>query len=138
MTKNVKRILIAEDSREWQKFHSELLKSYEKEKLDFIISDNAKDALKLVQDNIKHPYDLILTDLQMETDFLPEFAGEWLVKQIRGYSEYKNTPIVIISATYNIGFIAHSLGVNYLSKRSLVNNPDTYFLMLEENLQHKL
>lgn len=133
-----KRILIAEDSSEWQKFHSALLKEYNKAKLEFIITDNAKDALNLVVENIKNPFDLVLTDLQMETDFLPDFAGEWLVKQIQGCNEYKNIPVVIISATYNIGFIAHNLGVKYLSKRSLVSNPNTYFLMLDENLSDKL
>ena len=70
----------------------------------------------------------------METDFLPQFAGEWLVKEIKNISCYTNVPVVIVSATYNIGFIAHTLGVDYLSKRSLVNNPDSYFLMLDEKL----
>ena len=49
-------------------------------------------------------------------------------------SEYKNVPIVIVSATYNISFIAANLGVKYLSKRSLLNSADTYFFMLDENL----
>lgn len=134
MSKIVKRILIAEDSFEWQRFHSSLLKDYGKNDLEFIIVDNAKDALNKLQSSVSRPYDLIITDLQMETDFLPDFAGEWLVKQIKNLDEYKKTPVVIVSATYNIAFVAHTLGVKYLSKRSLVNNPDSYFLMLDENL----
>lgn len=128
-----KRILIAEDSPEWQRFHTSLLKSY-KTQLDFIVVSSARDALTMIEKNIKTPYDLILTDLQMETEFLPEFAGEWLVKQIKNISEYKNVPVIIISAAYNIGFIAERLGAESLSKRSLVNNPDSYFLMLDEKL----
>ena len=134
MSKIVKRILIAEDSFEWQRFHASLLKQYDKCDFEFVVFDNAKDALKNLQDSVNNLYDLIITDLQMETDFLPEFAGEWFVKQVKNISEYKNAHIVIVSAAYNIAFIAHSLGVGYLSKRSLVNNPDSYFLMLDENI----
>ncbi len=135
MDKILKRILIAEDTPEWQKFHSSLLKNYDKAVLDFVITDCAKDAKDILEKNIKNPFDLILTDLQMETDFHPQFAGEWLVGEIKNMKEYVKTPVVIISATYNISFIAHNLGVDYLSKRSLVNNPDTYFLMLDEKLK---
>ena len=134
MEKDVKRILIAEDSSEWQRFHSFLLKNYDKYELDFNICNNAKDALILVQESLDNPYDLIITDLQMETDFSPEFAGEWLVKQIKTFKQYSDIPVVIVSATYNIAFIAHNLGVNYLSKRTLVNNPDSYYFMLDENI----
>ena len=125
---NVKRILIAEDTPEWQKFHAELLKNYDKAVLDFVITDCAKDAKEILINNKENPFDLILTDLQMEADFQPDFAGEWLVKEIKNIKEYSKTPIVIISATYNIGFIAYNLSVDYLSKRSLVNNPDSYYL----------
>ena len=134
MEKDVKRILIAEDSSEWQRFHSSLLKNYDKYELDFNICNNAKDALIFVQESLDNPYDLIITDLQMETDFSPEFAGEWLVKQIKTFKQYSDIPVVIVSATYNIAFIAHNLGVNYLSKRTLVNNPDSYYFMLDENI----
>ncbi len=134
MSKIVKRILIAEDSPEWQRFHSSLLKQYDRCEISYTIVDCAKDALEIVNKNINEPFDLIITDLQMETDFLPQFAGEWLVKEIKNISCYTNVPVVIVSATYNIGFIAHTLEVDYLSKRSLVNNPDSYFLMLDEKL----
>ncbi len=129
-----KRILIVEDSLEWQKVHITLLHAYSRIPLDVEIASNARDGLKYIEENLKTPFDLILTDLQMETDFHPEFAGEWLVKQIKQIKEYKNVPIVIISATYNIDFIASSLGVDSLSKRSLINNSNNYNLMLDEQL----
>lgn len=134
MEKITKRILIAEDTIGWQKFHSSLLKEYEKFNIDLVICDCAKDALTLAQENFERPYDLIITDLQMESDFTPKFAGEWLVEQIKKYNAYKKTPIIIVSAAYNIAFIAQTLNVDYLSKRSLINNPDTYYLKLDEIL----
>ncbi len=132
MDNQVKRILIAEDSAEWQRFHSSLLKNYDKCKLEFNVCSSATDALTLLQASLNNPYDLIITDLQMETDFVPDFAGEWLVKQVKMLNQYVNVPIVIVSATYNIAFVAHNLGVKYLSKRTLVNNPDSYYFMLDE------
>ena len=134
MTKTLKRILIAEDSPEWQKFHASLLKEYDKVELMFDIASNARDALELINKNIENPYNLVLSDLQMETDFLPKFAGEWFVENIKQIPQYKNVPIVFISATYNISFVAASCGVNSLSKRTLVNNPQTYYFMLDEYL----
>ena len=134
MKEQTKRILIAEDSSAWQRFHAEQLRSYNKLNLEFDIASSARDALELAQQNINNPYDLILSDLQMETEFLPEFAGEWFVKNLKNIKEYENTPVVLISATYNIAFIASSLGVDYLSKRSIVSSPLSYFFMLDEHL----
>ena len=134
MKEQTKRILIAEDSSEWQRFHAEQLRSYNKLNLEFDIASSARDALELAQQNINNPYDLIVSDLQMETEFLPEFAGEWFVKNLKNIKEYENTPVVLISATYNIAFIASSLGVDYLSKRSIVSSPLSYFFMLDEHL----
>ena len=69
----------------------------------------------LLKQRMDRPFDIVITDLQMETDFSPELAGEWLIKQVRNFDVYKNTPIVIVSATYNIAFVAQSLGAGYLS-----------------------
>lgn len=132
MNKIVKKILVAEDTLGWQKFHESLLKEYDKVTLEYDIMDSAQEALLQAQNHLDTPYDLILTDLQMESTFLPKFAGEWLVEQIKSFSAYETTPIVIVSAAYNIAFIASVLNVDYLSKRVLINNPDTYFLKLDE------
>lgn len=134
MSKVVKRILIAEDTPQWQKYHESLLRSYEKLHLEFYIASNAKEALEQAQNSVSTPYDIILSDLQMESDFLPMMAGEWFVRQIKNIPAYVKTPVIIISAAYNIAFIAHTLSAGYLSKRSIVNNPDSYYLMLDENL----
>lgn len=134
MSKIVKRILIAEDTPEWQKFHFSLLKNYDKVCLETRMTACAREAINLVQSSLDIPYDMILTDLQMESDFQPLMAGEWLVKELKSLPKYSSCPIVIVSAAYNISFIAHSLGVSYLSKRTLVTNPDAYYFMLDENL----
>ena len=134
MSKILKRILIAEDSREWQNFHLSLLNDYSQAEIDFIIADSARTAIETAKERLNSPFDLIISDLQMEQDFLPDFAGEWFIKEIKQIKEYKDTPVVIISAAYNIGFIAHELGVDYLSKRTLINNPQAYYFMLDEKL----
>ena len=132
--KKEKRILIAEDSPEWQNVHLSLLREYSTIPLNVEITSSAKEALSFIQDNLKTPYDLILTDLQMETDFHPKFAGEWLIQEIKSFEEYKNIPIVIISAAYNINMIAAKLGTDCLSKRTLVSNTNAYNFMLDEHL----
>lgn len=134
MEKVIKRILIAEDSPEWQKFHKSLLGNYDKHCVEYTFASNARDALKIAIESSCNPFNLVLSDLQMESDFLPEFAGEWFVKNLKNVNEYKNIPIVVISAAYNIAFIASNLGTDYLSKRSLVSNPNAYYFMLDEKL----
>ena len=132
--KPTKRILIAEDSTQWQRFHKSLLDNYDKFSIDAVFASSAREALEIVEFYPEQTYDLVLSDLQMESDFLPDFAGEWFVKNLKNIKKYKNTPIVIVSAAYNISFIATNLGVGHLSKRTLVNNPDTYYFMLDEKL----
>ena len=58
----------------------------------------------------------------MESNYLPKLAGEWLIEQIHMFDEYKNTNIVIISATPSIEQIAKKYGVNYLSKFTVRNS----------------
>ena len=126
------RVLVAEDTIGWQKMNSSMLRNYEKVDIDFVIVDCARDALQFAWENIEKPFDMIITDLQMENDFSPKFAGEWFIEELRLLSSYKSKPIIIVSATYNIEFVAQSLGVDFLSKKSLVNNPDVYYLKLDE------
>ena len=129
-----KRILIAEDTYSWQRFHIDLLRKYDNFEIELFVADSARQALDFVYENINNPFDLVFTDLQMESDFLPKMAGEWFVEQLLSFDKYKKIPIVIVSAAYNISFIADNLGVNYLSKRTLINSPDSYYFLLDEKL----
>ena len=84
----------------------------------------AKEALAKLETSIDNPYDVIFTDMQMEPDFLPKFAGEWLIEQIQNFGDYyKNTQIVIVSAAPNIKAIAERYGVLYLPK-TVARNSD--------------
>ncbi|MBQ3047921.1 MAG: hypothetical protein IJD48_02780 [Clostridia bacterium] len=86
-------------------------------KIKNIIQKKAKDADLILTGNIDKPFDFILTDLQMETDFLPLNAGEWLIKQAQFYPEYKKTKIIIISASPVIDKIAQKYNVDFIPKR---------------------
>ena len=119
------KILIVDDVMGWRTFHenalSELLPDAE-----FDTADCARSAYDMVYNNINSPYDVIITDLQMEDDFSPEFAGEWLVGQVKLLSQYNKTKIVIVSATGSIRAIAEDLQVDYIPKRIAVQTADAY------------
>ena len=109
------KILIVDDSPKWVMYHESAIR----EIFNNVIIDTADSAQKGVEKltlSIDEPYDYILTDMQMETNFLPLYAGEWFIKQIQYFKEYKNTKIIIISATSNIKNIAEKYGVDYIPK----------------------
>ena len=130
------KVLVADDSIGWRNFHLKMLKSISSD-FDITICEWARDAYDKVFENIKNPYDLIISDLQMEDDFYPLLAGEWLIERIHELSSYKNTPIILISATYNIKNIADNYGVDYLPKSIAVNDLLAYKLKLEETLKRE-
>lgn len=129
----MKRILVVDDSRSWVEFNkSNLLKIFERNvEIDCAIC--AKDAYELIYNTVSMPYDIIVTDLQMENDFGDKYAGEWLVEQIQLLTQYSNTRIVIISASYNIRHIAESLNVEYLPKSVAAQDTSSYKMFLQEN-----
>jgi len=116
------RVLIVDDVPGWIKFHSINLKYLDIANLEIDTAESANEALSKIEVSIDKPYDVIFTDLQMESNFLPKPAGEWLVEQIKMFDEYKNTKITIISASPNIEQIAKKHQVNYLSKFSARNS----------------
>ena len=110
------KILIADDSPSWVRHHTNYMK-YLFENPEIVQAYSAKEGDRALSYNIDEPFDIILTDMQMETDFLPLNAGEWLIKQAQFYPEYKNTKIVIISASPVIDKLAEKYGVKYIPKR---------------------
>ena len=106
----MKRVLIVDDSPKWVEYHKEAISLQGNFETDTAYS--AKSGLSKVEINIDNPYDIILTDMQMESDFLPLYAGEWFIEQIKTFKEYKNTKIIIISATSDIKRVAEK----YLGK----------------------
>ena len=80
-----KRILIVEDTEDWQIFSLDTLKKISDD-FEIDIKNSAKDGFDIILDNIKTPYDLIISDLQMEKDYYPKHAGEWLIDEINNIS----------------------------------------------------
>lgn len=112
------KILVVDDSPNWVKYHTFALNELFQQKVQIVQAYSAKDGIEKLLLNIDEPFDVILTDMQMEPDFLPLFAGEWFIKQIQYFKEYKNTKIFIISAAENIKFLAEKYGVNFIRKSS--------------------
>ena len=129
----MKKILIADDVAGWIRFHKNNIEYLNIADIKIDTADSAYSALAKVEVNIDTPYDVIFTDMQMESNFLPKLAGEWLIEQIQTFEEYKNTKIVIISASPNIEQIAKKYGVEYISKFVIRNSDaEIYRKYIEE------
>lgn len=120
----MKRILIVDDVSGWVRFHEQNIRHLNIPNIEIDTANSAREALSKLEVSIDNPYDVIFTDLQMESDFLPKYAGEWLIEQIKTFKEYNSTKIVIISASPNIRIIAERNQVLYLSK-TIARNADS-------------
>ena len=118
----MKRILIVDDVPGWIRFHKNNIEYLNIQDFEIDTADCAKKALDKIEASIDSPYSTIFTDLQMERDFLPKLAGEWLIEQIRTYKYYNNSKIVIISASPSIQRIAERNNVLYLPKITARNS----------------
>ncbi len=127
-----KKILIVDDTKSWLLFHTEIIRNLYGNLFEITTANSAKEALDIIKHNIENPFMLIMTDLQMEQDYEPELAGEWLVKKTREIKEYASTKLVIVSAMYNIEHIAKNLEVECLSKTMLINNKLLMKFMFEK------
>ena len=103
------KILIVDDSNRWVLYHKDAVLQIFNQNVHIDTAFSAKEGVERLTAPIDKPYDIILTDMQMEPDFLPLYAGEWFIKQIKFFNEYKNTKIIIISASENIKQIAQNL-----------------------------
>lgn len=126
----MKKILVVDDSPAWRAFHKNNLEEVfiEIETTDYKIdiADSARSGYDYVMQNHDSPYDLIISDLQMEEDFEPKYAGEWFVEQVGTFSKYFNTKIIICSGCYNIKQIAETLNTDYIPKRTAVSDINGY------------
>ena len=113
-----KRILVVDDSPSWIRHHSTVLNTIYGKEIEIETAMSAMEANDKLYANSDNPYDIILTDMQMESNFLPKLAGEWFIEQIQSMKEYYKTHIVIISATASIKFIAEKYNVDYIPKYS--------------------
>ena len=129
----MKKILLVDDTPGWVRFHKNNIEYLNLPDIEIDEAFSAKEALSKIETAIDNPYDVIFTDLQMESDFLPYLAGEWLVKQIKTYDKYyKNTKIVIVSASPNIELIAKRNEVLYIPKNVIRNAEAEIYLKFIE------
>lgn len=126
------KILIVDDTRSWLVFHRELINQLYGDLFEITTASSAQEAIDIVRHNVQNPFDLIITDMQMEDAYGSKLAGEWLVEHIKSIPEYNNTPIVVISAMYNIQHIADRLGVECISKTLLIHNKLLLKFMFEK------
>lgn len=124
------KILIVDDSTSWREFHKnaieEIFIELDIEEYEIELASSARQGYDCLMFNNENPYNLIITDLQMEEDFEPKYAGEWFVEQIKTFKNYINTKIVISSGCYNIKQIAESLGINFIPKRVAISDINKY------------
>lgn len=112
------RILIVDDSPKWVAYHESAIREIFQTGVEIETALSATQGVEKLTASIDRPYDFILTDMQMEVDYLPLYAGEWFIKQIKFFNEYKDSKIIIISAASNIRQIAEKYGVDYIPKYS--------------------
>jgi CheY-like chemotaxis protein len=118
----MKRILLVDDTPGWVRFHRNNIEYLNLPDIELDEAYSAKEALSKIETAIDNPYKVIFTDLQMESDFLPYLAGEWLIKQIKTYDKYyKDTRIILVSASPNIELIAKRNEVLYIPKTVIRN-----------------
>ena len=126
----MKKVLIVDDVNSWLEFHTKFINNVLGE-VELFKANSAKDAYNLIVEHNFKPFDMIITDLQMESDYEPLFAGEWLVEQIQRFKNYYKTKIIIISGHPSINFIAEKFNVDGLSKNTLMSFPQAYEELLE-------
>ena len=124
------KILIADDVKGWRDYHSYIMNELF-ENAEIQTAESAREGYDKLLENNECPFDIIITDMQMESDFEPKYAGEWFIEQIKTFKNYKNTRIVIISAAYNIPAIAENYGVDYIRKGTARSFPDAYKFLAE-------
>lgn len=112
----MKKILVVDDTPHWINTHLFALKYHFDKNIEIDSANSAKQGYQFITKNMLAPYDIILVDMEMEDEFVPLFAGEWLIQQIQALSEYNNTRIFIISSAAAIAKIAEKYGVNYIPK----------------------
>lgn len=110
------KILIVDDSEKWVLFHKTAIQEIFDNKVIIETANSASQGIDKITASLDEPFDYILTDMQMESNYLPLFAGEWFIKQIQFFKEYKNSKIIIISAASNIARIAEKYNVDYIPK----------------------
>ena len=119
------RILAVDDSFDWLNIHTFMTENAFGEDTELVCASSAFEALNIYKEEyIENPFNLVITDLQMESDYEPLYAGEWLIKEILTLKGSQN--ILIVSSTLNIEQIANTYKVDYLPKRDIISDELCY------------
>lgn len=111
----MKKILIVDDVPGWRKYHEGAIRQiYTDVEID--LAPSATEANEMLYYNEEEPYDVVLTDMQMESDYHPLYAGEWLIEQIQKFKAYSATKIIAVSAAPNLHIIAEKYNVEFIPK----------------------
>ena len=114
------KILIVDDILAWRMQNAKLVNTFLGDDIQLFYANSGTEAYNLVLEHGEVPFDIILSDLQMEDDYYPEHAGEWFVREVKLLKEYQNTFITLISASSDIEDVAKKLDVDFIPKPTLV------------------
>lgn len=128
----MKRVLIVDDQQGWINFNTQAVYEVLGNDTEIDTASSAQEAYGLLLEHFSTPYDCILTDMQMEDDYAPKMAGEWLVEQIKPLAPYVGAKIIIISASPSAKIIAENLGVEYIPKSVAVVSVESYKFILAD------
>ena len=127
----MKRFLIVDDIKGWRDYNSNIVQElFSDEEIEVNTAESASLAYDFLLE--QKPYYAIITDLQMEDDYAPKYAGEWLVEQIKTFDMYNKTKVVMISANYNIRHIAETLNVYCIPKSTALKCISAYEEILKK------
>lgn len=118
----MKKVLVVDDMEGWRNFNSDAINKILGEDAQIDTAESATIAYSLILENAKTPYDIIITDLQMENDYYPKQAGEWFVDQIKSLSSYYKATIIMISASSYAKIVAENYNIFYIPKASQLNS----------------
>ena len=124
----MKKILVVDDMSSWRDFNINAILEILGNNVAIDEADSAESAYSKILEHVSSPYDIVMTDLQMEDSH----AGERLVEQIKSLPQYYRTRIIMISASYNIKNIAENLGVFYIRKSTAIKFLSVYEEVLNQ------
>ncbi len=122
----MKKFLIVDDQSGWRDFNTNTV--YDVLGSDVVIdtASSAKEGYEKLLESKGSPYEYLLTDMQMETDYAPKMAGEWLIEQVQNLTFCYGTKIIIISAAPRIRYIAKTYGVDCIPKSTALISKEPY------------
>ena len=120
------RVLVVDDQAGWRKHNANAVFDILGKDIVLDIASCAAEGYEKLLESKDNPYDYLLTDMQMESDYAPKMAGEWLIEQAQVLSFCYRTKIIIISAAPRIRLIAENYGVFYIPKSVAAVSAEAY------------